>query len=160
MYKLSLHNSDHNQVITHKTSESKHSYPHHPLPPTNPLGIGSFAETIKTLLWVASTNFVFPVLFSLAQIIIVYREVDVLVVNDIVLINTSIAVIGVVFATVWAGTTNWAKDRDRSMTRLGMEEQSRVVFQQRSALEEMLEREVGELHADTSATGSFVEFKA
>ena len=41
-----------------------------------------------------------------------------------------------------------------------MEEQSRVVFQQRSALEEMLEGEVGELRGDASATGSFVEFKA
>ena len=52
-----------------------------------------------------------PVLFSLAQIIVVYRDVDLLVVNDIVLVNTSIAVIGVVFATVWVDTGHWARDR-------------------------------------------------
>lgn len=55
-------------------------------------------------MYIAITNFVFPVLFSLVQIIIVYREVNLIVVNDVVLVNTSIAVIGVVFATVWAGS--------------------------------------------------------
>jgi hypothetical protein len=55
-------------------------------------------------MYIAITNFVFPVLFSLVQIIIVYCEVNPVVVNDIVLVNTSIAVIGVVFATVWAGS--------------------------------------------------------
>ena len=92
----------------------------------------SFADTIKTLLWVAATNFVVPVLFSLVQIIVVYRDIDVLVVNDIVLVNTSIAVIGVVFASVWAGTTNWSQDR--SQTELGGSEPSHVVFQHRSEL--------------------------
>jgi len=55
-------------------------------------------------MYIAITNFVFPVLFSLVQIIIVFREVNLIVINDVVLVNTSIAVIGVVFATVWAGS--------------------------------------------------------
>lgn len=88
--------------------------------------IGSFADTVRTLLWVAATNFVVPCLFSLVQIIVVFHEVDVLIVNDIVLVNTSIAVIGVVFATVWAGTSHWTQDRSR--TALNMSEPSRVVF--------------------------------
>lgn len=66
------------------------------------------------LFWIAATNFVFPTLFSLAQIVIVYREVDIIVINDIVLVNTSIAVIGVVFATVWAGSSRWAEDRNHN----------------------------------------------
>jgi len=66
----------------------------------------AFTQKIKGLMYIAITNFVFPVLFSLVQIIIVYREVNLAVVNDVVFVNTSIAVIGVVFATVWAGSGN------------------------------------------------------
>ncbi|KAI0661882.1 hypothetical protein C8Q70DRAFT_684445 [Cubamyces menziesii] len=109
LYRLLLHNKETNRVMSRKTSES------------------SFADTIRTLLWVAATNFVVPVLFSLAQIIVVYRGVDVLIVNDIVLVNTSVAVIGVVFATVWAGTEHWASDQSR--TALNGSEPSRIVFQ-------------------------------
>ena len=72
-----------------------------------------------------------PVLFSFAQIIIVFRDVDVLVVNDIVLVNTSIAVIGVVFATVWASTSHWAQDRSR--TALDPSKSTRLVFHHASA---------------------------
>lgn len=109
LYRLMLHNSEVGRVMSRKTSES------------------SFADTVRTLLWVAATNFVVPVLFSLAQIIVVYRGVDVLVVNDLVLVNTSVAVIGVVFATVWAGSAHWASDQSR--TALNGSEPSRVVFQ-------------------------------
>ena len=41
--------------------------------------------------------------------------------------HTSVAVIGVVFATVWAGTSHWAHDQSR--TALNGSEPSRVVFQ-------------------------------
>jgi hypothetical protein len=37
----------------------------------------------------------------------VYKNVYVLTVNEIVLVNTMVAVIGVVFATVWAGSVNY-----------------------------------------------------
>ena len=87
----------------------------------------TFTDRLRTLFWVAATNFVVPVLFSLAQIIVVYREVDVLVVNDIVLVNTSIAVIGVIFATVWVDTGHWVRDHSRST--LGGAEPSRIVFE-------------------------------
>lgn len=76
----------------------------------------SFSERVRILFWIASTNFVFPVLFSIAQLIVVLRpNVNVADVNDIVLVNTSIAVIGVVFATVWAGTVSWQRGRDNTM---------------------------------------------
>jgi len=55
-------------------------------------------------MYIAATNFVFPVLFSLVQLIIVYQEVNTVIVNEIVFVNTSIAVIGVVFASIWAGS--------------------------------------------------------
>jgi hypothetical protein len=52
---------------------------------------------------IALSNFIIPSLFSIAQLVVVYRIVDVLIVNEMVLVNTMLAVFGVVFATVWAG---------------------------------------------------------
>lgn len=66
----------------------------------------SFRMRLQTLFWIALSNFTIPALFSVAQIIVIYREVDPVVINQIILANTSIAVIGVVFATVWAGSVN------------------------------------------------------
>ncbi|KAH7887558.1 hypothetical protein F5I97DRAFT_849158 [Phlebopus sp. FC_14] len=73
----------------------------------------SFGRRLKTLFWIALSNFVFPALFSVVQIIVVYRAISPVVVNQICLVNTSIAVIGVVFATVWAGSVR--KKMDQSM---------------------------------------------
>ncbi|TFK48118.1 hypothetical protein OE88DRAFT_1810801 [Heliocybe sulcata] len=64
---------------------------------------GCFARKLKALFYIALSNFVFPVIFSLVQIIFIYRSNDFEAINDIIQVNTSIAVIGVVFATVWAG---------------------------------------------------------
>ena len=58
---------------------------------------------MRTLSHIALSNFIIPSLFSIAQLVVVYRNVDVLIVNEIVLVNTMLAVFGVVFATVWAG---------------------------------------------------------
>ncbi|KAK0230493.1 hypothetical protein IW262DRAFT_1291603 [Armillaria fumosa] len=69
----------------------------------------SFTERLKILFWIAVTNFVVPTLFSVAQIIVVYRGVTYVAINDIVLANTSTAVILVVFATVWAGSSHWQR---------------------------------------------------
>jgi hypothetical protein len=66
----------------------------------------SFRMRLQTLFWIALSNFIIPALFSVAQIIVIYREVNPVVINQIILANTSIAVIGVVFATVWAGSVN------------------------------------------------------
>ncbi|KAI0326460.1 hypothetical protein GY45DRAFT_109113 [Cubamyces sp. BRFM 1775] len=129
LYRLMLHNKESRRVMSRKTSECKRLWTRMKTSRLTAAHLASFADTIRTLLWVAATNFVVPVLFSLAQIIVVYRDVDVLVVNDIVLVNTSVAVIGVVFATVWAGSAQWASDQSR--TALNGSEPSRIIFQDR-----------------------------
>ncbi|KAG2127455.1 uncharacterized protein EDB93DRAFT_215879, partial [Suillus bovinus] len=59
-----------------------------------------------TLFWIALSNFIIPALFSVVQIIVIYCEVNPAVINQTMLANMSIAVIGIVFATVWAGSVN------------------------------------------------------
>lgn len=66
----------------------------------------SLRSRLRTLFWIALSNFTIPALFSVAQIIVIYREVNPIIINQIILVNTSIAVIGVVFATIWAGSVN------------------------------------------------------
>jgi len=58
---------------------------------------------MRTLFHIALSNFILPSLFSIVQLIVFYRDTDTKVVNDIILVNTMLAVFGVVFATVWAG---------------------------------------------------------
>ncbi|KIY52546.1 hypothetical protein FISHEDRAFT_69741 [Fistulina hepatica ATCC 64428] len=46
-------------------------------------------------------------LFSLAQIIVVYCHVNDITINYVVLVNINVAVLGVVFATVWTSTSRY-----------------------------------------------------
>lgn len=71
----------------------------------------TFGQRLRTLFYIAVSNFVFPSLLSLAQLVVVYKNVYVLTVNEIVLVNTMVAVIGVVFATVWAGSVNYQDEK-------------------------------------------------
>ncbi|KAG2126093.1 hypothetical protein BD769DRAFT_1462803 [Suillus cothurnatus] len=71
----------------------------------------TFGQRLRTLFYISVSNFVFPSLLSLAQLVVVYKNVYVLTVNEIVLVNTMVAVIGVVFATVWAGSVNYQDEK-------------------------------------------------
>ncbi|KAG1730415.1 uncharacterized protein EDB91DRAFT_1059488 [Suillus paluster] len=71
----------------------------------------TFGQRLRALFYIAISNFVFPSLLSLAQLVVVYKNVYVLTVNEIVLVNTMVAVIGVVFATVWAGSVNYRDEK-------------------------------------------------
>ncbi|KAK0206819.1 hypothetical protein DFS33DRAFT_1381914 [Desarmillaria ectypa] len=96
----------------------------------------SFTERLKILFWIAVTNFVLPTLFSVAQIIIVYRGVSYVAINDVVLANTSTAVILVAFATVWAGSSHLQRATKASSEAGGSSEQegvtSNIIFHPRS----------------------------
>ncbi|KAG2134198.1 uncharacterized protein EDB93DRAFT_1107395 [Suillus bovinus] len=67
----------------------------------------TFGQRLRTLFYISVSNFVFPSILSLAQLVVVYKNVYVITVNEIVLVNVMVAVIGVVFATVWAGSVNY-----------------------------------------------------
>lgn len=78
-------------------------------------------------------------LFSLIQIIVVYSKVNISVINDIILVNTTVAVIGVVFATVWAGSGTSSQSRAESSEKgegqLEVPAVSALVFQSRGGLD-------------------------
>lgn len=61
---------------------------------------------MRTLFNIALSNFVVPAMFSIAQFVCVYRNVNMVVLDQIMLVNMMVATFGVAFATIWAGSTN------------------------------------------------------
>ncbi|KAI0365824.1 hypothetical protein BV20DRAFT_1056099 [Pilatotrama ljubarskyi] len=62
----------------------------------------SYSSRLRTLFWIATSNFVFPVLLNLAQLILVFRDRDFIHGTLVFLVNTYVVVIGVLLATVWS----------------------------------------------------------
>ncbi|TCD68956.1 hypothetical protein EIP91_009346 [Steccherinum ochraceum] len=70
----------------------------------------SFSKKIATLFWISATNFVFPVVLSVAQLVallVIPSRYDIaLYINEV---NIHISIIAVVFATVWVFEGRWAE---------------------------------------------------
>lgn len=70
----------------------------------------SFSKKIATLFWISATNFVFPVILSVAQLVallVIPSRYDIaLCINEV---NIHISIIAVVFATVWVFEGRWAE---------------------------------------------------
>ncbi|KAJ7493755.1 hypothetical protein FB451DRAFT_1360475 [Mycena latifolia] len=66
----------------------------------------SYASKLQTLFWIAATNFIFPLIFGLIQIITAYRARENLLPQTVGLVNTYVAIISTVFATVWSSTSS------------------------------------------------------
>ncbi|OBZ67596.1 hypothetical protein A0H81_12150 [Grifola frondosa] len=62
------------------------------------------------MFWIAASNFVFPVMFNVAQLVIFMTTTDFTVCLYVQQANYFISIIGVVFATIWATGNNWAHD--------------------------------------------------
>ncbi|KAF5380048.1 hypothetical protein D9615_006158 [Tricholomella constricta] len=67
---------------------------------------GSFTSKLKSLFWIASTNFVFPLIFGLCQIILLFRGKNILVAASVEMVNVYVSIISTVFATIWASTVS------------------------------------------------------
>ncbi|EIN09811.1 hypothetical protein PUNSTDRAFT_133582 [Punctularia strigosozonata HHB-11173 SS5] len=64
----------------------------------------SLSGRLRMLFWIALTNFVFPVVFNLVQIIIIFSKNSFFVGAYIMMVNTFVSILGVVFATVWSSS--------------------------------------------------------
>lgn len=66
----------------------------------------SITNRIRTLFWIASTNFVFPVAFNIAQVVVMYRSSSAITASYLMWTNIYVSIVGVVYATVWSHATN------------------------------------------------------
>ncbi|KAI0365827.1 hypothetical protein BV20DRAFT_953407 [Pilatotrama ljubarskyi] len=78
---------------------------------------GTLAHTLssrlRTLFWIAASNFVLPVLLNLAQLIFTFRDSSFLHGTYIFLVNTYVQIIGVLLATIWSTGTQWSEVTSR-----------------------------------------------
>ncbi|KAJ6561517.1 hypothetical protein DFH09DRAFT_1316097 [Mycena vulgaris] len=68
---------------------------------------GKFTQRLRVLFLISLSNFVFPCLLSLAQLILLFRDPNYLASLWVAQVNGYVNIIFVVFATVWASGTNW-----------------------------------------------------
>ncbi|KAF9495770.1 hypothetical protein BDN71DRAFT_1589374 [Pleurotus eryngii] len=67
----------------------------------------SYSARLRTLFWIAITNFIFPVLVSITLLVLYFREGDYLKILMCIISNAYIEIIGVLMATVWAASSHW-----------------------------------------------------
>lgn len=66
----------------------------------------TFVMKLRTLFWIASTNFVFPLIFGLCQVVLIFTD-NAVTAMSIKIVNTYVAIISTVLATIWASTTSY-----------------------------------------------------
>lgn len=71
------------------------------------------SEKIKTLFWISASNFVFPVMLGIVQLVIyMAKPKEYLLAVYVEETNFHLNIIGLVFATVWAAEGHWADAND------------------------------------------------
>ncbi|KAM5531173.1 hypothetical protein V8D89_015143 [Ganoderma adspersum] len=66
------------------------------------LSQGSYGARLRTLFWIALSNFVFPVIFDVAQLILIFRDRNYIEGSYVVIVNSYVSILGVLFSTIWA----------------------------------------------------------
>jgi len=70
------------------------------------------SQTIKSLFWIAVSNFVFPVILGVAQLATYLSNPNSLTPLYIEGVNFHFTIMGVVFATLWVAESEWAGTRN------------------------------------------------
>ena len=71
----------------------------------------SVSSRIRTLFWIAASNFVIPVILNIALLVDIFRKTSSpMVVSCLEYTNVYVQIIGVVLATLWAAGSQWLED--------------------------------------------------
>ena len=70
---------------------------------------------LKGLFWIAVSNFVFPVILSIIQLVFIFRDPDFLKGTYIYVTNCFVEIIGVLLATVWTSSSHWKSDSNSTV---------------------------------------------
>ena len=68
---------------------------------------GSYSARLRALFWIAVSNFVLPVMFNVAQLIINFRDDNIFHGAYALLVNIYVEIISVLLATLWCSGTYW-----------------------------------------------------
>ena len=67
-------------------------------------------STLETLFWIAISNFIIPVMLSIAQLVVMWISKDMIKVALISTANIYVEIIGVLLATVWTRESRWQEE--------------------------------------------------
>ncbi|KAJ7227930.1 hypothetical protein C8J57DRAFT_1713863 [Mycena rebaudengoi] len=67
----------------------------------------TFTSKLQTLFWIVSTNFIFPLIFGVIQIITIFVREDIVLPVALGMVNSFVAIISTVFATIWSSTLSF-----------------------------------------------------
>ena len=88
---------------------------YHPL--TDCLPSASFYYRVRTFFWISASNFVFPVILNLVQLVLAFRDPDFLKGAYVLMLNNYVSIIGVLFATIWSAGTKGISSSPHKETR-------------------------------------------
>ncbi|KAI6102439.1 hypothetical protein EDD16DRAFT_361203 [Pisolithus croceorrhizus] len=71
--------------------------------------VGNVSERIRQIFYISAANFVFPLIFNIAQIIFITTDQSPYTGAILLLINNYVTVIGVIFATLWFSGSEWVR---------------------------------------------------
>ncbi|KAI6030992.1 hypothetical protein EDC04DRAFT_2898279 [Pisolithus marmoratus] len=74
--------------------------------------VGGIAERIRQIFYISVANFVFPLIFNIAQIICITTDRSPTIGVLLLMINNFVTVIGVLCATLWFSGSEWVRTRN------------------------------------------------
>jgi len=75
--------------------------------------VRGWSSALEALFWIAISNFVIPVMLSIAQLVVVWMSKDFAVLAMIFTVNVYVEIIGVLMATIWVVGSRW-REKDSS----------------------------------------------
>ncbi|KIK29864.1 hypothetical protein PISMIDRAFT_444767 [Pisolithus microcarpus 441] len=73
---------------------------------------GGVAARIRQIFYISLANFVFPLIFNIAQIICITTDRAPTTGTTLLMVNNYVTVIGVLFATLWFSGSEWVRTRN------------------------------------------------
>ncbi|PFH47468.1 hypothetical protein AMATHDRAFT_6724 [Amanita thiersii Skay4041] len=79
---------------------------------------GSYTSIITGLFWIAISNFTFPVILSIIELIMLFHESSFISGAYVLIVNDYVQIIGVLLATVWVAGAHWLDDKTPTKTNM------------------------------------------
>ncbi|KAI6032525.1 hypothetical protein EDC04DRAFT_2233462 [Pisolithus marmoratus] len=77
--------------------------------------VSGISERIRQIFYISAANFVFPLLFNIAQIILITADRSPYTGSLVILINNFVTVIGILCATLWLSGSEWVRGHKEAL---------------------------------------------
>ena len=68
---------------------------------------GSYSNRLRALFWIAASNFVIPVIFNIAQLVLIFHDESFVHGTYVLLVNIYVEIVSVLLATLWCSSSLW-----------------------------------------------------